>query len=59
MPFPPIFQRIKKRAMSAKIFIANLPKDADESEIKDIFAKVGVHTLFLIGSTERLRKSDY
>ena len=38
--------------MSNKVFIANLPKDAKESELKDMFSKVSLRELFLIGSME-------
>ena len=44
--------------MSTKIFVAGLPSDVRESELRDIFSKVGFEKRVVMGSTEASRTSQ-
>ena len=44
--------------MSTKIFVAGLPSDVRESELRDIFSKVGFGQGVVMGSMEASRTSQ-
>ena len=47
--------RVHFRIMSTKIFVAGLPSDVRESELRDIFSKVGFGEGVVMGSMEAFR----
>ena len=49
------YNRVHFRIMSTKIFVAGLPSDVRESELRDIFSKVGFGEGVVMGSMEAFR----